>query len=56
MPSAGAETCYRPISEIADDLRARRRSPVDLAQEMLARIERLDPQLRSYTTVTADLA
>ena len=31
-------------------------SPVEVAQETLRRIERLDPQLNSYLTVTAELA
>ena len=47
---------FRPIAELAADIRARRLSPVELTRHMLARIERLDPALHSFTTVTADRA
>lgn len=44
------------ISELAPRLRNREISPVELTEAYLARIERFDPQLNAYTTVTADRA
>jgi len=37
-------------------LRKKEISPVELTEQTLARIERLDPQLNSYITVMADTA
>ncbi|MQA84183.1 MAG: amidase [Streptosporangiales bacterium] len=42
--------------EQAAAVRARTLSPVELVEHYLARIERVDPQLGAYVTVTADLA
>jgi amidase len=50
------ELCYRPLTEIAEDIRLRRLSPVEVTEQILERIETIDPGLKSYTTVTADLA
>ena len=50
------ELCYHPISELAGLIAKRDLSPVELTQAYLERIERLDPQLNSYITVTADRA
>ena len=44
------------LTEAADQIRTRRLSPVELTRECLARIERLDPVLNAFITVTADLA
>src|SRR5271167_1500954 len=44
------------LSEAADQIRTRRLSPVELTRECLARIERLNPVLNAFITVTADLA
>ncbi len=44
------------ISEAAEMVRGQKLSPVELTRTMLERIERLDPQLNSYITVTADSA
>ncbi len=44
------------LSDAAALVRARRVSPVELTRAMLARIERLDSQLTSYITVTAEAA
>ena len=48
--------CLAPLSEQARLIQARQISPVELTQAYLARIDRLDPQLRSYLTVTPDRA
>ncbi len=47
---------YATLLEAADALKSRRISAVDLTGAILDRIARLDPLLRSYATVTADLA
>ncbi len=47
---------YRALTDVARDIRARRISPVEVTEAILARIEALDPTLRSYTTITRDLA
>ena len=44
------------LTEAADQIRTRRLSPVELTREFLARIERLDPVLNAFITVTGDLA
>ena len=44
------------LTQAAEQLRSRRLSPVELTRECLARIERLDPLLNAFITVTADAA
>jgi len=44
------------LTEAAEQIRSRRLSPVELTRECLARIERLNPLLNAFITVTADLA
>ena len=44
------------LQEASARVRARRLSPVDLTQQCLARIERLNPVLNAFITVTADSA
>ncbi len=44
------------ITTLSALLRRRKLSPVELTQAMLSRIERLDPQLNAFITVTPDLA
>src|SRR3990170_4129882 len=50
------ELHFATIAEAADLIRARKLSPVELAQAHLKRIAELDPQLNAYVTVTADPA
>jgi aspartyl-tRNA(Asn)/glutamyl-tRNA(Gln) amidotransferase subunit A len=50
------ELCFTPASELARDIRAKRLSPVELVQAVLARIEALNPQLNAYCTLTAEQA
>ena len=45
--------CFTPATELAAAIRARRLSPVALVDAVLARIERLNPRLRAFLTVTA---
>ena len=44
------------LHEAADALRTRKVSPVELTRHCLQRIERLDPELNAFITVTDDLA
>jgi aspartyl-tRNA(Asn)/glutamyl-tRNA(Gln) amidotransferase subunit A len=50
------ELCLMPISELSGLIARREVSPVDVARATLERIERLEPALRAFITVTADLA
>jgi amidase len=56
MHDAFADLHYHSITQIADAFAAGTLSPIELTRAMLDRIERLDPALRSYITVTPDLA
>jgi amidase len=51
-----ADLCYRTLTEAAGLLRRRQISPVELTRAVLARIERLEPQLHSYITVLPERA
>ena len=44
------------LEEASNLVRARRLSPVELTRAYLSRIERLDPRVNAYITVTAELA
>jgi aspartyl-tRNA(Asn)/glutamyl-tRNA(Gln) amidotransferase subunit A len=50
------ELAFASIEPLAQQLRKKKLSPVELIQTMLARIERLNPQLNAYLTVTAEQA
>lgn len=50
------EVCYTPSTELARQLQARELSPVELTQIFLERIERLNPRLNAYCTLTPELA
>jgi aspartyl-tRNA(Asn)/glutamyl-tRNA(Gln) amidotransferase subunit A len=47
---------YATIRELGAQFRRRTLSPVELAEAHLARIEKLDPSLKAFVTVTADRA
>jgi amidase len=47
---------YQPMTKVADAIKSGEVSPVELTELMLKRIEALDPGLKSFTTVTAELA
>src|SRR3989449_9255110 len=51
-----AELAFASIEEVGKLFRKRKLSPVELTKLMLARIERLNPKLNAYITVTAELA
>ena len=44
---------YRSLTDTADDLRARRVSPVELLESTLGRVTRLNPRLNAYLNVMA---
>ena len=50
------EIHYLPLTTVAGHIRSGDLSPVEVTEALLARIKALDPGLKSYTTVTADLA
>lgn len=51
-----ADLAFASIEEIARLFRKRKLSPVELTKLMLDRIERLNPKLNAYITVTPELA
>ena len=51
-----AETCWLTISEVSHFLRNKAISPVQLTRVCLERIERLNPKLNAFITVTAESA
>jgi amidase len=50
------DLAFTPALELAELIRRREVSPLELVEIYLERIQRLNPQLGSYFTVTADLA
>ena len=50
------DLAFASIEEVARLFRKRKLSPVELTKLMLARIEKLNPKLNAYITVTADVA
>jgi len=50
------DLAFASIEDVAKLFRKRKLSPVELTKVMLARIERLNPKLNAYITVTAELA
>src|ERR1700730_8200298 len=50
------DLAFASIEEMGKLFRKRKLSPVEITKLMLARIERLNPKLKAYLTVTAELA
>jgi aspartyl-tRNA(Asn)/glutamyl-tRNA(Gln) amidotransferase subunit A len=50
------DLAYASIAELAPRLAARELSPVELTEAVLARIERLEPQLNAFIQLTAESA
>src|SRR5688500_5511451 len=50
------ELCYTPATRLAPLIRTKALSPVELTRAVLDRIERVNPLLNAYCTVTADAA
>jgi aspartyl-tRNA(Asn)/glutamyl-tRNA(Gln) amidotransferase subunit A len=55
-PAGGDELAFATIAELAPRLAAREISPVEVTDAVLARLERHDPALNTFITVTADSA
>jgi aspartyl-tRNA(Asn)/glutamyl-tRNA(Gln) amidotransferase subunit A len=51
-----AELCYLPAVELRDKYRSREISPVEVTMAVLERIERLNPALNAYVTLTPEMA
>src|SRR5467141_4143077 len=54
-PMNDTDLAFASIEEIGKLFRKRKLSPLELTKLMLARIERLNPKLNAYITVTAEL-
>ncbi len=50
------DLCYTPATELRRMIDAKAVSPVEIADAVLARIERLNPTLNAFLTVTYDIA
>ena len=50
------EICYMPAVDMAQAIRTRKLSPVEVINAVLSRIEWLNPQVNAYCTVVADSA
>src|SRR5215469_17565291 len=50
------DLCWLPASDLAPAIKRRKLSPVELMQAVLARIERVNPRLNAFVTLTADQA
>ena len=54
--SAADELAFTPATELAGLIRAKKLSPVELTRGVLERIERLNPRLNAFCTLTPDAA
>jgi len=50
------DRAFTPALQLAESIRAREVSPLEIVNLYLERIDRLNPELGSYFTVTADRA
>lgn len=50
------DLCYTPATQLAAAIRTKQVSPVEVVDAVLARIERLNPTINAYCTMTAELA
>ena len=50
------DLCYMPALDLGEAIRAKKVSPVEVMDAVLGRIERLNPTLNAYCTVTAAAA
>ncbi len=51
-----ADLCFTPAARLAESIRRREISPVELMTACLDRIERRNPAVNAFTTVCADEA
>lgn len=50
------DLCWTPATELVALIRARKLSPVELTEAVLARVERLNPQINAFCALTPDQA
>ncbi len=50
------DLCFTPATDLAAAIRARKLSPVELTEALLARIDAVNPRVNAYCTVAADRA
>ena len=50
------EICYMSVIDMAEAIKARRLSPVEIMDAILSRIERLNPKVNAYCTLVAESA
>ena len=50
------DLCFTPATELVTMIRAKQLSPVELTRAVLERIERVNPTLNAFCTLTADTA
>jgi Asp-tRNAAsn/Glu-tRNAGln amidotransferase A subunit and related amidases len=48
------DLCYTPATKLIPLIRSRKLSPVELTKAVLERIEKLNPKLNAFCTITAD--
>src|SRR5215510_14878718 len=53
---ASTDLAFTPATELAALIRAKKLSPVELTRAVLERIERLNPRVNAFCTLTADAA
>ncbi|HBD85545.1 MAG TPA: amidase, partial [Dehalococcoidia bacterium] len=56
MPNIDENLAFAPATELRELIAEKQVSPVEITQLYLDRIDRLDPQLNSYLTVTSEIA
>ncbi|MSQ08028.1 MAG: amidase [Dehalococcoidia bacterium] len=56
MPSSDRELVFTPAWKLRDMIVKKKLSPVELTEACLRRIEKLDPKLNAFLTITADMA
>ncbi|MBI2329001.1 MAG: amidase, partial [Chloroflexi bacterium] len=50
------EICYMSLVEMAEAVKTRKLSPVEIMEALLFRIERLNPKINAYCTLVAESA
>ncbi|MCZ6747846.1 MAG: amidase [SAR324 cluster bacterium] len=50
------DLCFTSATELAEAIRTKALSPVEIAEAVLERIERVNPKLNAYCTLTAEIA
>jgi aspartyl-tRNA(Asn)/glutamyl-tRNA(Gln) amidotransferase subunit A len=56
MPVLNQDFAFSTISDTAEQIRTRQISPVEITEALLERIEKINPLLNAFVTLTADLA